>query len=129
MTTTVAVETALAPSPAYRFPQAKVVGNLVQVSGQSGVDSDPIADNGLEAQTIRALERVEAILRAAGATWQSTLSLRVFLASRADFDAMCVAYDDFMADRCEVPPSRTTVMVELPAHAMRVEIDALGVID
>ncbi|MCP9484442.1 MAG: RidA family protein [Gaiellaceae bacterium MAG52_C11] len=77
---------------------------------------------GIEAQTRRTLENVEAILRAGGASLASTLKVTVYLADRRDYAAMNTTYDEYMPD---TPPVRTTVQAGL-GSGMLVEVDAIA---
>ena len=68
------------------------------------------------------------MLAAAGASFDDVIMLRVYLTTRDHFAPMNAAYGEFLADRCEVLPARTTVFVGLPEEEMLVEIDALAVL-
>jgi len=128
-----AVRTDQAPAPAHTFSQGVKVGPLVQVSGQGPVDpvtNEYLFPGDVAAQTERTLANVEAILAAAGATFDDVVMLRVYLTKREDFGIMNDAYGDFVTSRVKngVLPSRTTVFTGLPREEMLVEIDALAYI-
>ena len=132
MTPRSAIRTDAAPAPAHSFSQAVRKGPLLQVSGQGPVDpvtNEYLFPGDVAAQTIRTLGNVEAILTAAGATFDDVIMLRVYLTTRDDFAAMNEAYADFVTARCAsgVLPARTTVIAGLPRAEMLVEIDALAV--
>ncbi|WOF22315.1 RidA family protein [Microbacterium betulae] len=132
MTERLAVRTSDAPAPAHTFSQGVRRGPFVQVSGQGPVDpatNDYLFPGDVAAQTVRTLQNVEAILAAAGATFDDVLMLRVYLTARDDFAAMNDAYGEFVSARCAsgVLPARTTVFTGLPREEMLVEIDALAV--
>jgi reactive intermediate/imine deaminase len=129
---TIAISTPDAPAPAHTFSQAVRRGSVLQVSGQGPVD--PVSGAYLHAgdvrgQTVRTLANIEAILVAGGASFEDVLMLRVYLTTRENFAAMNEAYGEFLADRCQVLPARTTVFVGLPREEMLVEIDALAVVE
>lgn len=132
MTDRTAVTTTDAPAPAHTFSQGVRRGPFVQVSGQGPVDpstNEYLFPGDVAAQTTRTLQNVEAILTAAGATFDDVMMLRVYLTTRDDFAAMNDAYGAYVAPRCAsgVLPSRTTVFTGLPREEMLVEIDALAV--
>ena len=127
-----AISTADAPAPAHTFSQGVRRGALLQVSGQGPVDPATgvyLHAGDVAAQTTRTLANVEAVLTAGDASFDDVIMLRVYLTTREDFDAMNVAYGEFLAGRCQVLPARTTVFVGLPREEMLVEIDALAVVD
>ena len=130
MTERLAIRTADAPAPAHTFSQGVRRGPFVQVSGQGPVDpatNEYLFPGDVAAQTRRTLQNVEAILAAAGASFDDVLMLRVYLTDRADFAAMNDAYGEFISARTGVLPARTTVFTGLPREEMLVEIDALAV--
>ena len=134
MTSRTAVTTTEAPAPAHTFSQAVRKGSMLQVSGQGPVDpatNEYLFPGDVKGQTERTLRNVEAILTAAGATFDDVIMLRVYLTSRDDFAAMNEAYGEFVTTRTPsgVLPARTTVMTGLPRAEMLVEIDALAVLD
>ena len=86
---------------------------------------DPVTGElpeGIEAQTRRTLENVDAILRSGGASLASALKITVYLAERRDYAGMNAVYDTYMPD---APAVRTTVQAGL-GQGMLVEIDAIA---
>jgi reactive intermediate/imine deaminase len=133
MTDRISILTTDAPAPAHTFSQGVKRGPFVQVSGQGPVDpatGEYLFPDDVAAQTIRTLTNVEAVLAAAGATFDDVMMLRVYLARTSDFPAMNDAYGEFVSARCAsgVLPSRTTVVTGLPREDMLIEIDALAVL-
>lgn len=121
-----------APAPMPMFSQAVRKGPILAVSGQGG--AHPVTgefSTDVTEQTRQTLENLRAILEAAGSSFEDVVMLRVYLTTRDDFAAMNGAYAEFMS--LHVPsgilPSRTTVFPELPLPQMRVEIDALAVVE
>lgn len=119
-----ALSTPDASRPVARYSQGIVAGNLVFTAGQGA--HDPVTNElpeGIEAQTRRTLENVDAILRAGGASLASAVKVTVYLADRQDYAAMNAVYDTYMPD---APGVRTTVQAGL-GRGMLVEIDAIAV--
>lgn len=132
--TRTAIVTDQAPAPVPVFSQGVRKNQILQVSGQ--VSADPatgefVHPGDVARQTEQTLRNVEAILTAAGATFDDVVMLRVFLTDRANFATMNDAYGAFVGARITsgVLPARTTAIVGLPAEALLVEIDALAVLD
>jgi 2-iminobutanoate/2-iminopropanoate deaminase len=113
-----------ASRPVARYSQGIAAAGLVFTAGQGA--HDPVSGelpDGIEAQTRRTLENVEAILRAGSASLASALKITVYLADRQDYAAMNAAYDEYMPD---APAVRTTVQAGL-GRGMLVEIDAIAI--
>lgn len=113
-----------APKAIGPYEQGAVADGWVFTAGQVGLDpATGELVEGVEAQALRALQNLEAILAAAGAGWADVVKTTVFLADMADFQAVNAVYAEVVA---EPFPARSTVAVaELPRGA-RVEIDAVA---
>lgn len=120
-----ALSTEHASKPVARYSQGVAAAGLVFTAGQGA--HDPVTNElpeGIEAQTRRTLDNVDAILRAGGASLASAVKLTVYLADRQDYAAMNAAYDEYLPD---TPPAvRTTVQAGL-GRGMLVEIDAIAI--
>ncbi len=118
------LSTAAAPPPVARYSQGIAAGGLVFTAGQGAHDpTTGELPDGIEEQTRRTLENVEAILREGGATLATAVKLTVYLADRQDYAAMNAAFDELMP---HLPPVRTTVQAGL-GPGMLVEIGAIAV--
>lgn len=114
-----------APRPVGPYSQAVRAGDTLWLSGQVGLDpaTGQLVAGGVEAQTARALDNLQAVLQAAGLELRDVVEVQVFLADMGDFAAMNEVY----ATRFASPaPARTTVGVAaLPLEAA-VEIRAVA---
>ena len=122
--TVVRTEAAPAPFQGAPYNQAIVVGGLVFVAGQLGLEPGDTAVAGdIGQQTERALANLAAILEAAGSSMENLVKTSVFLASLDDFQGMNEVYAAKVGDR---PPARSTFEVaRLPSGAL-VEIEAIA---
>jgi 2-iminobutanoate/2-iminopropanoate deaminase len=114
-----------APAAVGPYVHAVRVGDLLYTSGQVGLDpaTGKLVSGGIEAETRRALENLQAILRAAGTGFDRVVKASVFLTDMDEFAAMNGVYASFFGD---TRPARTTVAVtRLPVGA-RVEIDLVA---
>ncbi len=98
-------------------------GNLVFLSGQLGlVPATGELAEGVVAQAEQALKNVEALLTAAGASFDNVVKTTVFLADIADFNAVNEVYGSRFT---EPYPARSAVQVgALPKGAL-VEIECV----
>ena len=101
-------------SPGVRF------GSLVFVSGQTAHDA-----GGFEAQTRAVLEKIGAILRAAGSDYGQVLRCGVYLADVRHFQRMNEIYAEYFKDH---PPARTTIECKLARPEILVEIDCVAAV-
>ena len=121
--TRTAYSTPEASKPAAAYSQGMRAAGLVFTAGQGGHDPETgELPDGIEAQTRRALDNVEAILRAGNSSLADALKVSVFLADRADYAAMNAVYAEYMP---EDPGVRTTVQAGL-GKGMLVEIDVIA---
>jgi 2-iminobutanoate/2-iminopropanoate deaminase len=113
-----------APAAIGPYSQAVRAGDFLFVSGQVPIDpaTGELIDGDVAAQTQRVLQSLDAIVRAAGATFDDVVKTTVYLADMNDFVAMNRVYATFFADPA---PARAAVQVaRLPKDA-QVEIDAI----
>ncbi len=115
------VVTELAPKAIGPYSQAIRVGNAVYLSGQIALDPETgkMIEGGVEAQTHRVLQNIQAVLAAAGFSLEDIVQSQVFLADLGDYAAMNAVYSAYFKT---APPARAAVQVaRLPLDA-RVEI-------
>lgn len=100
-------------------------GRTVHVSGQVGVGPDGVPEEGIGAQTTRAVANVHAVLAEAGMGPESVVSQRVYLTSAEALPGFIEAAAAFLgAD----PPATTLLVVAgLADPALLVEIEAVAV--
>jgi 2-iminobutanoate/2-iminopropanoate deaminase len=123
-----AISTEAAPAAIGPYSQAVRVGDFVYTSGQVALDpaTGSIVSGGIEAQTVRVLENLTAVLEAAGATLGQVFKTTVFLKDMNDFAAMNAIYGRYFAAEGVVAPARSTVEVaRLPKDAL-VEIEVVA---
>ena len=100
-------------------------GEMVFLSGQLGLDpqTGKLAEGGVVAQAQQSLKNIEALLAAAGATFDNVVKTTVFLADIADFAAV----NEIYASKFEAPfPARSAFQVAaLPAGGL-VEIEVVA---
>lgn len=119
------IQAPAAPKAIGPYSAAIRVGNLLFCSGQTPVNPDTMLIEGrdIEEQTLRALNNLEIVLSAAGASRENIVKTSVFLKNFADFPKMNAVYADFFGNH---KPARTTVEVSrLPMDAL-VEIECIA---
>ncbi len=122
-----AILTDRAPAPVGPYSQAIRAGSLLFVAGQIPIDPATGAmPDGIAQQTRLALQNVQAVLQAAGASLRDVVKTTVFLLDLADFGAMNEVYATFFAQE---PPARACVQVARLPNDARVEIEAIAALE
>lgn len=122
-----AISTPSAPQAIGPYSQAIRAGSLLFVSGQIPIDpaTGELISGDIAAQTRRVFENLQAILTAAGASFDQVVRTTVYLADMNDFAAMNAVYGTYFQPPA---PARATVQAaRLPKDA-RVEIDLIAVL-
>ena len=119
------IATDRAPAAIGPYSQALRSGSLLFCSGQIPLDPDSgqLVEGGIEAQTVRVLDNLVAVLKAADLRLGNVVKTTVFLASMDDFPAMNEVYARYFD---EDPPARSTIGVAALPKGARVEIEAIA---
>ena len=120
-----AIATPRAPAAIGPYSQAVRSGSLLFCSGQIPLDPDSgqLVEGGIEAQTVRVLDNLAAVLAAADLKLGDVVKTTVFLASMDDFPAMNEVYARYFDEN---PPARSTIGVAALPKGARVEIEAIA---
>lgn len=119
------VETDDAPKPVGPYAQAVLVGELVFLAGQIGIDpgTGRLVEGGTRAQLVRVLDNLAAVLRATGHGLGDVVKTTVYL---VDLGEMALVNEVYARYFPAPHPARATVqVVALPAGA-RVEVEAVA---
>ncbi len=122
-----AISTDAAPAAAGPYSQAIRTGDLVFSAGQLGLDpaSGEFVPGGVAGQAERALQSLDAILRAAGSGLDRLVKVTVYLADIGDWPAVNEVYARMVP---EPFPARSAFAVrDLPKGAL-VEIEAIATV-
>ena len=121
------VNTDNAPKAIGPYSQAIRVGDLVFCSGQAGLEpaTGNLVTGGIEAETLRVLQNLTAVLEAAGSSISRVVKTTVFITNMDEFQKMNAVYAEFFPSP---PPARSTVQVSrLPKDAC-VEIEVVATV-
>jgi 2-iminobutanoate/2-iminopropanoate deaminase len=124
------IRTEQAPAPVGPYNQAvAATGTMIFVAGQIAIDpkiNDIVYPDDVAKQTEQVMKNIEAILTAAGATFNDVVKTGVFLLDMNDFAAMNAVYGKYFDE--ETAPARATVQVSRLPKDVRVEIECIAVI-
>jgi 2-iminobutanoate/2-iminopropanoate deaminase len=118
-----------APAPIGAYSQAiQVDDRFIFTAGQIPLDpsTGQVVDGDIKTQTRQVLRNLEQILLAAGASMKTVVKTTVFLKDMSEFAAMNEVYAEFFSASA---PARSTVEVGRLPRDVRVEIEAVAVIE
>ena len=116
-----------APKAIGPYSQGVIANGFLFTAGQVALDpvTMEIVGADVKAQTARVMENLQAVLTAAGTSFQKVVKTTVFLSTMDDFAAMNEVYARAFGDH---KPARSTVAVKtLPKNAL-VEIDVVALV-
>ena len=114
-----------APAAIGPYSQAIKSGDLLFTAGQIPLDPSTmkVVDGGIEEQTERVMENLEAVLAEAGSSFAGVVKTTCFLADLDDFPAFNAIYAKrFPAN----PPARSTVQVAKLPMGVLVEVECVA---
>lgn len=122
-----AVSTDAAPAAIGPYSQAVRAGQLLFLSGQIPLEpaTGTLVTGDVATQTHRVMQNIQAVLQAAGATFDHVVRTTIFLADLADFAIVNEVYGSYFGTP---PPARSTVQVAGIPKGARVEIDVIAVL-
>jgi 2-iminobutanoate/2-iminopropanoate deaminase len=117
-----------APAPIGPYNQAIRAGGFLFCSGQIPLDpaTGEIVAEDVATQTRQVMKNVEAVLRAAGASFEEVVKTTIFLTDMNDFAQVNAIYGQSFG---ETPPARSTVAVAALPRGSRVEIEVVALLD
>ncbi len=121
------IATENAPGAIGPYSQAIVCGNMLYTSGQIALDpaTGAMVEQDITAQTERVMKNLEAVLAAAGTSFDKVVKTTCFLADIADFAAFNAVYGKYITSA----PARSCVAVkDLPKGGL-VEVEVIALID
>ncbi len=124
------ITTNAAPDPVGPYNQAiKATGQMVFVAGQIPLHPESgeiIGVGDIVLQTEQVMANLQAILKAAKASWEDVVKTTVYLSDLANFAAMNGVYGQYFSD--STAPARATVEVARLPKDVLVEIDCIAVV-
>ena len=105
------------------FSRAVRAGDFVFVSGQMATDgAGQIVEGGIEAQTRKVFENIEAILTEAGCTLADVVKCTCWIDDARDFGRFNAAYAELFPTE---PPARSTTVCQLVLSG-KLEVEAIA---
>jgi len=123
------ITTANAPAPIGPYNQAVLSGNTLYISGQTPIDPSTgnLLSGSIEEETLQVMKNIEAILTAAGATFESVVKASIFVKDMHQFKAINGVYGSFF--NAATATAREPIEVANLPMFVNVEISMIAVIE
>ncbi|MEM6961087.1 MAG: Rid family detoxifying hydrolase [Myxococcota bacterium] len=123
------VRTQDAPEAIGSYAQAVQHGNLLFCSGQIPIDPETglLVEGGVQQQTDRVMKNLSAVLKAAGAGFDSVLKTTIYLKSMEDFPLVDEVYSSYFAG-APTFPARACVEVSALPRGVDVEVELVAAV-
>ncbi|MGC5585853.1 RidA family protein [Ornithinimicrobium sp. W1665] len=120
-----AVHATSAPAAVGPYSHAVREGDMIFLSGQAPLDpgTGAVVEGGVEAQTRQVLANLEAVLSAAGASFEDVVKANIYLTDLGDFATVNALYAECFT---EPYPARTTIGVAGLPLGIAVEIELVA---
>ncbi|MGC6420271.1 MAG: RidA family protein [Chitinophagales bacterium] len=119
------IETSNAPAPIGPYSQAILAGNTLFISGQIPYDGAMnYAGDDISDQAHQVMKNLQAVLEAAGMSFDHVAKTSIFLKSMDDFNAVNSVYGSYIG---EDAPARETVEVSRLPKDVKVEISMIAI--
>jgi 2-iminobutanoate/2-iminopropanoate deaminase len=119
------VSTENAPAAVGAYSQGVATDDLVFTAGQIPLtpEGDLLDGAAVDVQTEQALENLNAVLEAGGASMDDVLKVTVYMTDIGEFETMNTAYEGFFQGD---PPARSAVGVAQLPKGVDIEIEAIA---
>ncbi|HWT76661.1 MAG TPA: RidA family protein [Mobilitalea sp.] len=121
------IQTDKAPAAIGPYSQALVHGNFLFASGQIPINSEngQIVEGDIKVQALQVMKNVQAILEAAGVTFENVIKTTCFLKNMDDFAAFNEVYAQYFTGK----PARSCVAAaKLPMDVL-CEVEVIAVVE
>ena len=120
------IQTPHAPAAIGPYSQAVLCGNMLFTSGQIPLDpvSGQIVGDNIRDQAEQVMKNLEAVLAAAGATFENAVKTTCFLADMADF----AVFNEVYAAHIQSAPARSCVAVKALPKGVLVEVEVIALV-
>jgi 2-iminobutanoate/2-iminopropanoate deaminase len=120
-----AISTSSAPAAIGPYSQGIVSNGFLFTSGQIPLVPEDMSfiDGTIEEQTQQVLKNLDAVLAAAGTSWDRVVKASVFMIDLGDFGKMNAVYEKHLGN---ARPARSTVQVAALPRGAKIEIDLIA---
>jgi len=122
------ISTKGAPEAIGTYSQGIQAGKFIYTSGQIPLDPQTgnLLSGDIKEEIRQVLNNLDAVLKGGGSSLQSTVKLMVFLTDLSYFSDLNEVFKEYFI---EDPPARSAVQVSALPMGVRIEIEAIGVME
>ena len=117
-----------APQAIGAYSQGIRTGNFIFTSGQIPINPQTgnLKTDDIKAEIRQVLDNLNAVLEGSGSALQSTVKLTVFVTDLGYFSEVNEVFNEYFPEK---PPARSAVQVSALPMGVRIEIEAIGVVE
>jgi 2-iminobutanoate/2-iminopropanoate deaminase len=117
-----------APAPIGPYSQAILKGDTLYTSGQIAINptTNELITETIEAETQQVMQNMEAVLHAAGMTFENVVKATIFIMDMNDFAKINSVYGSYFDENNA--PARETVQVACLPKNVNVEISMIAIL-
>ena len=117
-----------APAPIGPYSQAVLIGNTLYTSGQIAInpENNEMVLETIEIETKQVMQNMQAVLEAAGMTFENVVKTTIFIMDMNDFAKINSVYGSYFDEK--MAPARETVQVAGLPKNVNVEISMIAVL-
>lgn len=117
-----------APAPIGPYNQAVLKGNTLYTSGQIAIHpkTGELITANIDKETQQVMQNIEAVLEAAGMTFENVVKTTIFIMNMDDFGSINTVYGSYFNEK--TAPARETVQVACLPKNVNVEISMIAIL-
>lgn len=120
------IQTSNAPAAIGPYSQGVIVNNILYTSGQIPLTAEgTLVEGDIQTQTHQVFKNLNAILEAAGASFETVVKATVFIKNMDDFAAVNEVYGEYFSTH---KPARSCVEVARLPKDVLVEIEVIALV-
>jgi 2-iminobutanoate/2-iminopropanoate deaminase len=117
-----------APAPIGPYNQAVLKGNTLYTSGQIAINpcTGELVTATIEVETEQVMQNMQAVLEAAGMTFENVVKATIFIMNMNDFGKINTIYGSYFNEK--TAPARETVQVTCLPKNVNIEISVIAIL-
>lgn len=122
------IQTSAAPAAVGPYAQGVICNRFLFTAGQIPIvpSTGAVVEGGLAEQTRQVLANLDAVLLAAGTSWDKVVKTTVFLTDLNGFSVMNGIYSEHLGD---ARPARSTVQVAALPKDVMIEVELIAAVE
>lgn len=121
------IQTEKAPAAIGPYSQALIHGNLLYSSGQIPINPEngQVVDGDIKVQALQIMKNIQAVLEAAGVTFENVIKTTCFLKNMDDFASFNEVYAEYFTGK----PARSCVAAAKLPKDVLCEVEVIAIVE